>query len=112
MQSSSTQPHPMAVANLLALDAACIAVAWQALVVDSMGPPIGLPERMVLALSVWLTYVADRLLDVRTRAASTLLSARHRFAKRRRTLWMLWWGVSAQIWHWRPQPESHNQKAV
>lgn len=77
--------------NVLAIDAALIAVLWQAALVASTGTKIGWTAQAVLGLSVWLTYVADRLYDVQAREALTLLSLRHQFAKRhRRALWRVW----------------------
>ncbi len=77
--------------NVLALDAALIAVLWQVALANALGQPLEIAACVVLALSVWLTYVADRLFDVARRPAEQLLSARHRFAKRHaRTLWRIW----------------------
>ena len=67
--------------NLLALDAALIALAWQQTWALSSGFQLSPPTRLVLALSVWLTYTADHLFDVAQRPATQLQSARHRFAK-------------------------------
>lgn len=80
--------------NLLALDAALIAVAWQVALADTLGLALPMAACVVLALSVWLTYMADRLFDVARRPAGRLLSARHSFAKRHaRVLWRIWAGV-------------------
>ncbi len=82
--------------NLLALDAALIAVLWQAALASAQGISLGAPAHIVLGLSVWLTYVADRLFDVSSRPEASLLSLRHQFAKRHaRTLWSIWCGVLA-----------------
>lgn len=77
--------------NVLALDAALIAVLWQAALALAMGLALPLAAYLVLGLSVWLSYTADRLLDVARRDASALLSVRHRFAKRATDrLWGIW----------------------
>jgi hypothetical protein len=77
--------------NLLALDAAVIAVLWQALFAHCLERDISLAARVVLGLSVWLTYLSDRLFDVAPRPRAQLLSERHRFAKRQaRRLWKVW----------------------
>jgi hypothetical protein len=77
--------------NVLALDAALIAVLWQAALASAMGLSLSIAAHLVLGLSVWLSYTADRLFDVARRDASTLLSVRHRFAKRRSIcLWRIW----------------------
>lgn len=78
--------------NILALDAALIAVAWQAVIAHTHNASIGIPEKVVLGLSVWLTYLADRLFDVRNRSKPELLAARHQFAKHNaKRLWIIWW---------------------
>ncbi|MFT5836539.1 MAG: hypothetical protein ACI9ZV_000034 [Candidatus Azotimanducaceae bacterium] len=82
--------------NLLALDAALIAVLWQAALASALGAPLAMPGYIVLGLSVWLTYVADRLFDVASRPEASLLSLRHQFAKRyAQSLWVIWGGVLA-----------------
>lgn len=51
----------------------------------------GATAYIVLGLSVWLTYLADRLFDTQSRAMEQLISTRHRFAKRNHTrLWRIW----------------------
>jgi hypothetical protein len=79
--------------NVLGLDAACIAMAWLkvfAMHAHTTEYP-GAAAYIVLGLSVWLTYLADRLFDVRERPFEALLSARHRFAKfHSRKLWTVW----------------------
>lgn len=78
--------------NVLALDAVIIAIAWQTVLSLTHDEPIGISEQLVLGLSVWLTYTADRLFDVRNIDESTRLSDRHWFAQRnQKRLWMIWW---------------------
>jgi hypothetical protein len=80
--------------NLLALDAAAIAVAWQTVFADRLFDGPGVPSYLVLALSVWLTYQADRLFDVGNRTATQIKSTRHRFAKQHQnSLWKIWLGL-------------------
>lgn len=91
-----TKIQPWQWPNLLAIDAALIAMVWQVGLADALGLPLSMSARVVLALSVWLTYLADRLFDVARRPATLLLSARHAFAKRHTpTLWRVWSGVLA-----------------
>ncbi len=77
--------------NLLGIDAAIIAVSWFWLFspeTDSFSLAAG----NVLALSVWLTYLADRLMDVRKRLPVQPSTLRHRFTyQKRRKLWRIWW---------------------
>ena len=80
--------------NLLALDAALIALAWQVVFAHALGLQINATVQIVLGLSVWLTYMADRLFDVAKRPVEQLHALRHRFAKQHaRTLWTLWSGT-------------------
>ncbi|MGZ0657418.1 hypothetical protein ACWPKO_02770 [Coraliomargarita sp. W4R53] len=77
--------------NVLALDAALIAALWLIALESAHCVEIGWGAHAVLGLSVWLTYIADRLYDVRSRDMSTLLSARHQFSKRYATqIWYVW----------------------
>ncbi|MFQ3271378.1 MAG: hypothetical protein ACI9A1_001702, partial [Lentimonas sp.] len=77
--------------NLLALDAALIALVWQAAFAAALGFPVSTTAPVVLGLSVWLTYMADRLFDVARRPVEQLQAVRHRFAKQHaRKLWTLW----------------------
>lgn len=80
--------------NLLALDAALVALAWQAAFTQILGLQISMAAQIVLGLSVWLTYMADRLFDVAKRPLQQLHAARHRFAKQHfRPLWSIWGGA-------------------
>ena len=80
--------------NLLALDAALIALVWQAAFAAALGNEVSAAAQIVLSLSVWLTYMADRLFDVAKRPLQQLHSTRHQFAKQHRnTLWRCWWCV-------------------
>jgi hypothetical protein len=82
--------------NALAIDAALIAVAWQAALVQTLHLSIGAFAYVVLGLSVWLTYMADRLFDVARRDPKDLLSLRHQLAKRHtKPLWSIWLVVLA-----------------
>lgn len=64
--------------HVLSLDAPLVALAWQGLLAAHTGLPLRTPGRIVLALTVWLIYVADRLLDVRALRAPPR-TARHYF---------------------------------
>ncbi len=76
--------------NVLALDAALIAVGWQQVL--AMGG-LGLAAAVVLGLSVWLVYTADRWLDARALRPDQLVTARHRFARRWQKEIILIWGT-------------------
>ena len=60
--------------NLLAVDAALIALAWQAAFAAALGNEVSAAAQIVLGLSVWLTYMADRLFDVAKRPLQQLHS--------------------------------------
>lgn len=80
--------------NILAIDAALIAVAWQAALASNTWSVVGWAAYVVLGLSVWLTYMADRLFDVNSHPLEALVSLRHRVAKQHsRLLWRIWCGV-------------------
>ena len=82
--------------NILAIDTALIAILWQLSLARVLNAEIDWVAAAVLGLSVWLTYVADRLLDVRSREKAALFSLRHQFAKRyRQALWYVWFVLLA-----------------
>ena len=82
--------------NILAIDTALIAILWQLSLARVLNAEIDWVAAAVLGLSVWLTYVADRLLDVRSREKAALFSLRHQFAKRyRQALWYIWFVLLA-----------------
>jgi hypothetical protein len=77
--------------NVLAIDASLVAVAWLDVLASEQSAELNPAAYGVLALSVWLTYLADRLFDAHPRRPGQLTSARHQFAKRRhRVLWLAW----------------------
>jgi hypothetical protein len=67
--------------NLLSLDAPLIAILWQALLARSFAIPLRPVGRIVLGLTVWVIYLADRLLDTRA-APFPGEPARHLFYRR------------------------------
>jgi hypothetical protein len=80
--------------NILAIDASLIAVAWLWVFAREQGADLAPAAYAVLATSVWLTYLSDRLFDAGSRDEAELLSARHKLAKHRaRPLWSDWTAV-------------------
>jgi hypothetical protein len=71
--------------NLLSLDAPLVAVAWQLLFARSFGAAADGAQVAVLAMYVWLVYVADRTLDGLRIADPSHDTARHRFYRERWT---------------------------
>ena len=70
--------------NLLSLDAPTVAAAWALLFASAGGMRPRLTDAILLALSVWVIYVADRLLDGSTSKRKRVLQARHFFCARHR----------------------------
>jgi hypothetical protein len=70
--------------NLLSLDAPLIAVLWLHLFAIALHVRISPPVTLVLALVVWLIYVADRLMDGLRAEPWAVLSARHQFYRAHR----------------------------
>ncbi len=78
--------------SLLSLDAVLVAVAWQQLLMLSFCDRSSTwPEMGALASTVWLIYVADRLLDAMRLDVTRPHALRHRFYFRHnRTFRLLW----------------------
>jgi hypothetical protein len=70
--------------NILSLDAPIVALLWQALFSRCLHVQIRWPAIVALALSTWMIYAVDRLLDGRSPGASSM-SLRHKFSSRHRT---------------------------
>ena len=66
--------------NLLSLDAPIVALVWQDLAARSFGNPLRFAARIVLGLTVWAIYLADRLLDIRG-TGPTPNTPRHNFCR-------------------------------
>ncbi len=89
--------------NLIALDAPVVAVAWLRLLSMTFltqtskalpaqtDKPFLLPSMVILFATVWLIYMADRLLDCRRLDFNRKVALRHRFVNRySQSLWPLW----------------------
>lgn len=80
--------------NILAIDASLIVIVWLWVFSREQSVELSPASYAVLAMSVWLTYISDRLFDAGPRHKDDLLSARHQFAKRRaRPLRWIWAAV-------------------
>lgn len=90
---AAARPHPAAPdlaapmpvwmwPNLLSLDAPLLAVAWQILFARSFGAGVNAAQAAVLAMYVWLVYVADRTLDGLRTGDPSHDTARHRFYRK------------------------------
>ncbi|GAA5510704.1 hypothetical protein [Novipirellula caenicola] len=92
----------ISIPNILSLDAPLVAIGWQWLIrsafvdpaaspVQPNGTPMMTASTVVLFMTVWLIYTADRLLDCRRMNFCRNAAPRHRFAKRWSSLlWPLW----------------------
>ena len=72
--------------NILSLDAPTVAIAWALIYAKAAGIPLLAAELVVLALTVWIIYVADRVLDGLKCRDMPMLHERHRFCARHRFL--------------------------
>jgi hypothetical protein len=80
--NDSTGIRPWHWLSILSLDAPAVALVWQEFFARTTQVPVGASQRLVLGLSVWLAYMADRWLDGRMLPAGAALTNRHRFAQR------------------------------
>ena len=78
-------PTPLLWLTVLSLDAPAVAVLWQLLFARSLHAPVSASITLLLALVVWLIYVADRLLDTLKVPAPGVEPTRHLFY--RKHLW-------------------------
>jgi hypothetical protein len=72
--------------NLLSLDAPLIALVWQDLLARCYGTQLLPAGRLVMGLTVWAIYIADRLLDVRGTAQDNE-PRHHRFYREHKRPW-------------------------
>jgi hypothetical protein len=75
--------------GLLSLDAPIIAVLWLLLFGDALRVRVPAIETAVLAMAVWLIYVADRILDSFRESERSPLAPRHRFYREHRAAFVL-----------------------
>jgi len=80
--------------NLLSADAPTVAFLWALLFARAARVSLPLLEAAVLAATVWVIYVGDRLLDGKTGARQSGASDRHAFYVRHRALA---WGCLAAV---------------
>jgi hypothetical protein len=82
---SVSESTPLLWLTVLSLDAPAVAVLWQLLFARSFEVRLGRSITILLALVVWLIYVADRVLDALIAPAQGTEATRHIFY--RRHLW-------------------------
>lgn len=68
--------------NLLGLDSPAVAVSWQILFSRAFDTEFPMVLHLILGLSVWCIYLADRLYDTLRTDAAAMATDRHRFTRR------------------------------
>lgn len=76
----SPAPHIGAWPNLIGLDSPIVAVCWQAMFAKISGADLPWFIHLILGLSTWCIYLADRIVDV-TRIGHQAMTSRHRFTQ-------------------------------
>lgn len=80
----------------LAIIEPLVGVVWQRALGQCLGIPVETHYSLLLGLSLWLVYVADRWLDARTLTVGVPAAARHLFARQhKRALAAVWCAVLA-----------------
>jgi hypothetical protein len=100
--ATSTQPPikaisrhtgPLTLWHLLSLDAPTVAVLWTWFIASANHVHLPISSALAMAITVWMLYAADRLMDARLLDASPTLhedlEARHYFHHRHRTSFLL-----------------------
>lgn len=82
--SPAAQSSPLLWLTLLSLDAPAVAALWQLLFARCFHVHLRPSVTLLLALVVWLLYVADRFLDSLTVPNQSMEPLRHRFYRKRR----------------------------
>jgi hypothetical protein len=84
---------PLTLWHLLSLDAPTVAVLWTWFIASANHVHLPLYSALAMAVTVWMLYAADRLMDARLLDASPThhedLEARHYFHHRHRTSFLL-----------------------
>ena len=78
--------------SISAMDAPLISIAWYLYFAqNSFNASLHTQHCLILGVSVWLGYMADRLFDIRFKKEAQLISLRHQFCKENEfKLWILW----------------------
>ncbi len=84
---------PLKWLTTLSLDAPLVAVAWQAMLAHVLHSSLAWHQRLIVGLSVWLGYAADRWFDSK---GSTAKTTRHLYSRQNaKALLSLWAAVLA-----------------
>ena len=79
----------VSVLNDLSLDAPLVAIAWQIVIAKSLSASLEFHHHLVLGISVWLSYSADRFFEPSQLAATS--SRRHEIFKRHKIAFLVIW---------------------
>lgn len=92
----STTQRSHSFLSITSLDAVFISLSWYCYLSIEAGAPLIIAHLFILGSSIWLGYMSDRLLDIRSLADKNIRTRRHQFAKANaRLLWYLWLGLLA-----------------
>lgn len=83
--------------NLLGLDAPAVAVSWQVLFSQAFGSDFPMVLHLILGLSVWCIYLADRLYDTLRTEAEAMATSRHMFTRRHFKALAVALGIAATV---------------
>ncbi len=68
--------------SISAMDAPLISIAWYLYFAQNLlNISLNIQHCLILGVSVWLGYMADRLFDIRFKKEAQLISLRHQFCK-------------------------------
>lgn len=84
---------PVVWLSLLCLDAPIVAVVWQALFARTFGAYLNPSLRVLLFLTAWLIYLADRFADSIRLPVGGPISLRHRFCREH----MIGWWIAIMV---------------
>ena len=77
--------------NVLSLDAPLVVLFWQEIIASALKVDLSVSHRIVLTLSVWLSYSADRFLECYGHISGHLLDTRHLFFYKNKLIFLTFW---------------------
>jgi hypothetical protein len=86
--------------NILSLDAPTVAVVWSFVFANASGVRLRPADPIILALTVWVIYISDRLLDGWVIKNCSSLEERHLFCARHRgaLAWLVVLAAATVLW--------------
>jgi hypothetical protein len=98
--------------NILSIDAPSVAIVWALLFARMIQSKIPFLDFCILAIAVWLIYVADRLLDGRVARQLSTLQERHYFCLRHRWLLVTLMICAATLNFWLVQRDGFQSRLI